>query len=164
MSQASVADAIAALRSGRVVRITGENPVAVASIETLTNEQLESLDPKLQPKDVDGVDVRTNPLGPLEDAYPIDDYEVPMPETEDVTDVIRIERLGFEPAKKQSSNQSDSMVPMTFDAAIYFACGGESWPMKLKYDVDFITAFPCHAGPHGNVLPLARCPAVADWT
>ena len=45
MSQASVADAIAALRSGRVVRITGENPVAVASIETLTNEQLESLDP-----------------------------------------------------------------------------------------------------------------------
>ena len=45
MSQASVADAIAALRSGRVVRIGGEHPVAVASIETATNEQLALLDP-----------------------------------------------------------------------------------------------------------------------
>ena len=45
MSEASVADAIAALRSGRIVRITGKHPVTVASIETTTNEMLESLDP-----------------------------------------------------------------------------------------------------------------------
>ena len=45
MSQASVADAIAALRSGRVVRIGGEHPVAVASIETVTSEQLALVDP-----------------------------------------------------------------------------------------------------------------------
>lgn len=45
MSEASIAEAIAALRSGRVVRIEGAHPIAIASIETLTSEQLQSLDP-----------------------------------------------------------------------------------------------------------------------
>jgi GTP cyclohydrolase II len=44
LSQASVADAIAALRSGRVVRIEGDRTIAIASIETLSSEQLELVD------------------------------------------------------------------------------------------------------------------------
>ena len=113
-------------------------------------KQYETLDPKLTSQDVEGMDIRTNPLGPEGTSYPVPDYEVPMPDTEDVTDVIRIERLGFVPLKEQpASTRLVSGMPLVFDAAIFFACGGESWPMKLRYDVDFINAFPCHQGPHG---------------
>ena len=45
MNEVSVAEAIAALRSGRAVRIEGRHPVTFASIETLTSEQLALLDP-----------------------------------------------------------------------------------------------------------------------
>ena len=40
-------------------------------------------------------------------------------------------------------------TPMTFDAEIIFAIKGESWPLELRYDVDFVSAMPCHEGPHG---------------
>lgn len=118
--------------------------------ECVRVRQYESQDPKLTPKDVETMDVRTHPLGPREIRYPIDDYEVPMPDTDDVTDVIRIEKLCFIPVKDQSSTRQGSGAPLLFDAAISFACSGQSWPMRLRYDVDFVHAFPCHQGPHGK--------------
>ncbi|KAF1997237.1 hypothetical protein P154DRAFT_441719 [Amniculicola lignicola CBS 123094] len=109
----------------------------------------ESPDPKLTPKDVESMEVRSNPLGPKETSYPVDDYEVPMVDRDDVTDIIRMEKLSFVPAKEQPANSRQGPgAPLLFDAAIFFACGGESWPMKLTYDVDFVNAFPCHQGPH----------------
>ncbi len=41
----SIALAIAALRAGRPVRITGKHPIAIAAVETTTRELLELLDP-----------------------------------------------------------------------------------------------------------------------
>jgi len=120
-------------------------------IECVKVKQRDSPDPRLAPIDVESMSERTNPLGAVDSSYPIDDYEVPMPDTEDVTDLIRIEKLSFVPAKERSaSNRHLPGMPLVFDAAIYFACGGESWPMKLRYEVDFINAFPCHQGPHGT--------------
>lgn len=117
--------------------------------ECVRVKQRESSDPRLAAIDVESMGERTNPLGSIETSYPIDDYEVPMPDLEDVTDLIRIEKLSFAPAKDQpSSTRQLPGAPLLFDAAIYFACGGTSWPMKLRYDVDFINAFPCHQGPH----------------
>ncbi|KAF1938175.1 hypothetical protein EJ02DRAFT_355070 [Clathrospora elynae] len=117
--------------------------------ECVKIKQYESLDPKLASIDVESMGERTNPLGSEDTSYPVDDYEVPMPDTEDVTDLIRMEKLSFVPVKEQpSSVRKVPGAPMVFDAAIFFACGGESWPMKLRYDVDFINAFPCHQGPH----------------
>jgi hypothetical protein len=119
--------------------------------ESVRIKQLECLDAKLTPTDVEHMDDRTNPLGPAEASYLIEDYEVPMPDTEDATDVIRIEKLSFSPTKEQpTSSRQAAGAPLVFDAAISFACGGESWPMKLIYDVNFINAFPCHQGPHGK--------------
>ena len=45
MTERLVADAIAALRSGRLIRIDGPHPIAVASIETATAELLGQADP-----------------------------------------------------------------------------------------------------------------------
>jgi hypothetical protein len=119
--------------------------------ECVKVKQYESLDPRLASIDVESIGERTNPLGAVDDSYPIDDYEVPMPDTGEVTDLIRMEKLSFIPVKGQAESKSKIPgAPMTFDAAISFACGGESWPMRLRYDVDFINAFPCHQGPHGS--------------
>lgn len=129
--------------------------------ECVRIKQHESLDPRLSSTDVESMDQRTNPLGTVEDSYPVDDYEVPMPDTEDVTDLIRIEKLSFMPTKEQpSSARQSNGAPLVFDAAIYFACGGESWPMKLRYDIDFINAFPCHQGPHGMWLKWIENPSM----
>lgn len=120
-------------------------------VECARVKQRENPDPRLNGVDVESMGERTNPLGSVEDSYPVDDYEVPMPDTEDVTDLIRIEKISFVPAKEQpSSTKHLPGAPLLFDAAIFFACGGSSWPMKLRYDVDFINAFPCHQGPHGK--------------
>lgn len=119
--------------------------------ECVKVKQYESPDPRLTEHDVISMDERTSPLGPIDETYPVDDYEVPMPDTEDVTDLIRVEKLAFLPAEKQpSSTKNLPGAPMLFDAAIHFACGGSSWPLRLKYDVSFINAFPCHQGPHGK--------------
>lgn len=122
--------------------------------ECVKVKQYESPDPRLTEDDVRSMDERSNPLGPIDETYPVDDYEVPMPDTEDVTDLIRIEKLGFIPVKEQPPRNLPG-APMLFDAAIHFACGGSSWPLRLKYDVSFINAFPCHQGPHG-MYPFER--------
>jgi hypothetical protein len=120
--------------------------------ECVKVKQHESLDPRLAAIDVESMDQRTNPLGAPDDSYPVDDYEIPMPDTEDVTDLIRMEKLRFSPVKERPEGRNAAGPPIVFDAAISFACGGESWPMKLRYNVDFINAFPCHQGPHGAYL------------
>lgn len=127
--------------------------------ECVRVKQRESSDPRLAAIDVESMGERSNPLGSVELSYPIEDYEVPMPDLEDVTDLIRIEKLSFAPAKDQpSSTRQLPGAPLLFDAAIYFACGGTSWPMKMRYDVDFINAFPCHQGPHGTLISLVGKP------
>ncbi|KAI4654779.1 uncharacterized protein J4E88_002790 [Alternaria novae-zelandiae] len=117
--------------------------------ECVKVRQHESPDPMLVSIDVESMDQRSNPLGAPDDMYPVDDYEVPMPDTEDVTDLIRMEKLRFIPVKERPEGTRHAAgPPILFDAGISFACGGESWVMKLRYNVDFINAFPCHQGPH----------------
>lgn len=126
--------------------------------ECVKVKQLESIDPRLTSTDVESLGERSNPLGPPETSYLVDDYEIPMPDTENVTDLIRMEKLSFVPSKEQpSSSRKLPGSPLVFDATIWFACGGESWPMKLRYDVDFINAFPCHQGPHGKKSNSRAC-------
>jgi hypothetical protein len=121
-------------------------------------------EPRLTTHDVSSMGLRTNPLGPVDESYPIDDYEIPMPDTEDVTDLIRMEKLGFQPIKNQpSSARYGDGAPLVFDAAIVFACGGQSWPMRLRYDVDFVAAFPCHEGPHGKLDFLVPFFPASTW-
>lgn len=108
---------------------------------------------RLKPKDVESMKIRTDPLGPEEDEYPLGDYDLVGPEMEDVTDDIRVQKLSFHPVKEQPvAKHGGDTAPLLFDASIMFACGGDSWPMRLTYDVDFVAAYPCHQGPHGKQL------------
>ena len=128
----------------------------LSRVECVRVRQLPPLDASLTMEDVTSMKVRTSPLGPVDDAYPVNDYELVTADTDDVTDVIRIQKLGFQPLKEHPSTPKDTPPdrnrPLVWDAAIIFACEGETCPMRLKYDVNFITAFPCHEGPHGRMI------------
>ena len=97
---------------------------------------------------------RTHPLGPKRDAYPVADFDVPLPDIDDVIDTIRLEKLSFHPAEDEdpSTEEHDSDCRLsTFHASIIFASSGRSCPLELLYDVDFVTAYPCYRGPHGKL-------------
>ncbi|KAL7623974.1 hypothetical protein AAE478_005531 [Parahypoxylon ruwenzoriense] len=97
----------------------------------------------LTPGDVATMSERSNPLGPPSKVYPVKDYKLLTPDTDDVVDTVRIELVNF----KEVADGRDS-GPKLFDASIQFAIDGVSWPLHLTFDVSFINAWPCSDGPH----------------
>ncbi|KAL1620785.1 hypothetical protein SLS56_009509 [Neofusicoccum ribis] len=74
---------------------------------------------RLKPTDVESMKIRTDPLGPEEDEYPLGDYDLVMPEMEDITDEIRVQKLSFYPVKEQPvAKHGGDAAPLLFDAAI----------------------------------------------
>lgn len=134
--------------------------------------QQPALDARILPADIQTMSERTVPLGPLAEEYPVSDYDILMPELDEITDVIRVEKLSFEPIREQhapsSPARTDFQRPLTFDASIVFAFSrpyepSVSYPLSLRYDVDFIAAFPCHQGPHVLFWDYAyKCVKVDD--
>ncbi|TVY25914.1 hypothetical protein LHYA1_G005244 [Lachnellula hyalina] len=99
----------------------------------------------LTPSDVESMMERSDPLGPPSESYPISEYQLLHPEAEDFLNTVRIEKLALKPAP--SSSDTQVKIP-TYDAAVQFAIDGRSWPLRLSYDVSFISACPCSRGPH----------------
>ncbi|KAF2421187.1 hypothetical protein EJ08DRAFT_672978 [Tothia fuscella] len=114
--------------------------------------QLDPLEQKLTTKDIDRVASRTSPLGPEAEEYPLHDYEILIPNRHPEEDIIRIEKLSFNHVGTDRAGVAPTTGrgARTFDAAIVFAfaSAGTSLPIKLRYNVDFIYAFPCEGGPH----------------
>ena len=106
----------------------------------------------LKGSDVESMPVRSDPLGPPSKAYPVAEYKLPVPSSAPAIDTIRIEKIALRPSPNQSEASSaapdHSSTPGVYDAAIQFAIDGRSWPLRLIYDVSFVTAFPCVGGPH----------------
>lgn len=96
-------------------------------------------------KDVKSMQSRSDPLGPAEDYYPVDDYAIVLPDTK-VVDFARIEKLSFLLWSDPGASMGNE--PPTYNAAVTFAIDGDSWPLRLRYDVSFIEAASCHSGPH----------------
>jgi hypothetical protein len=66
-----------------------------------------------------------------------------------MVDTVRIEKLALQAVSSSSaSDNRDKDKPLTYDAAVQFAIDGQSWPLRLSYDVSFIAACPCVRGPH----------------
>lgn len=95
----------------------------------------------LKGSDVESMTVRSDPLGPPSDVYPLSEYNLPLPSSTPVIDTIRIEKIALKPYPPDSSTG-------LYDAAIQFAIDGRSWPLRLIYNVSFLSAFPCVSGPH----------------
>lgn len=61
--------------------------------------QLAPLDPRLTEKEIAAMANVSAPLGPAATEYPVEDYEVIMPDLENITDTVRIEKLSFRPVR-----------------------------------------------------------------
>ena len=114
-------------------------------IQCIRIRQKAALVQQLTKLEVKTMQSRSDPLGPEEDYYPVDDYELVLPDTEAV-DFARIEKLSFLLWSDPEVCINDE--PLIYNAAVTFAIDGESWPLRLRYDVSFIEAAPCHSGPH----------------
>lgn len=111
-------------------------------IEVVRIKQPSSI-PKLSPREVSTMAQRSDPLGKPDTYYPVADYELLTPDTEDICDAIRVERLRL--ANKSGKGDPE---PHLYSVAVQFAFYNESHPIRLSYDVSFIAAYPCRAGPH----------------
>lgn len=89
---------------------------------------------------------RSDPLGPPAEVFPVKEYKLIAPDADDIVDTVRIELLSFKAVPDRF--QEPKPAPKVFDATVQFAVDGVSWPMRLTYDVSFISAWPCSDGPH----------------
>lgn len=99
---------------------------------------------RLTSEDVRSMTERSDPLGPPDELFPISDYGSAIPDVDDFVDTVRIELLALKPCIERQADPG----PKWFDASIQFAIDGVSWPLRLTYDVNFISAWPCADGPH----------------
>ena len=105
---------------------------------------------RLRLEDVESMGERSDALGPPAGAYPVEEYTLPQPDSRDVIDTVRVELLGLKPVVvvEESTAALAQSGPRLFDATIQFAIDGVSWPLRLMYDVTFVSAWPCADGPH----------------
>ncbi|KAI2641943.1 hypothetical protein GGS21DRAFT_500432 [Xylaria nigripes] len=120
---------------------------------------------RMTPEDVATMSERCDPLGPAAKGYPMREYELLVPDSDDVVDTIRIEMLSLKPLA-----DSQDGGPGWFDASIQFAISGVSWPLHLSYDVCFVHAWPCSDGPHPlffdyvhTVVRADEVVEITDW-
>lgn len=111
---------------------------------------------KLGTRDLESMGARSDPLGsaPRDGLYPVQEFEEWVPdldETAGFADVIRVEKLAFREVLDERSplfNIKTGRGARLYDSAVVFAVAGESRPLRLRYDVDFVASFPCQGGPH----------------
>lgn len=99
---------------------------------------------RLRIEDVTMMTECSDPLGPPTEVFPVKEYELLAPDVDDYVDTVRIELLTLLPCVEKKADPG----PKWFDAALQFAIDGASWPLRLTYDVNFISAWPCSQGPH----------------
>lgn len=95
---------------------------------------------------------RSDPLGPPAEVFPVQEYALVTVDPDEVDsyydshDLVRIEMLNLRPCPDRPT--TDKHGPTWFDASLQFAIDGVSWPLRLTYDVSFVSAWPCSDGPH----------------
>lgn len=117
----------------------------------------------LTPEDVASMPERSDPLGPPAEVFPVKEYELVTPDHDGSSDgypvdTVRIELLGLKPCADKAAEPG----PTWFDASVQFAIDGVSWPLRLAFDVNFISAWPCSDGPHPLFFDYAWMAVKAD--
>lgn len=122
---------------------------------------------RMSREDVESMGERSDALGPPAEIYPVDEYSLPKLVDDGFNvDTVRVELLSF----KRATDETTVSGPRLFDATVQFAIDGMSWPMRLMYDVSFISAWPCSDGPHPlffdyvyTVMKVDEIMNVRDW-
>ncbi|EAQ83977.1 hypothetical protein CHGG_10381 [Chaetomium globosum CBS 148.51] len=142
---------------------------------------------RVTPEDIRSMSERSDPLGPPAQVFPVKEYALVAPDRDDdayLTDLVRIELLNLRPcgggngndtrpSSSAATNPSSpgpgppppstaSSAPKYYDASIQFAIDGVSWPLRLTFDVSFVSAWPCSDGPHPLFFDYVYTPVKAD--
>jgi hypothetical protein len=127
----------------------------------------------ITPKQVQSMKVRSDPLGPPPSGsnYPVVEYQLVLPDVENEIDTIRIEKLALkEVLNTYTRDRNEETRPKLLDASIQFAVDGKSWPLRLAFDVSYISAYPCTSGPHPlfydyiyRAVKVDEILTIADW-
>ncbi|KAF7542917.1 hypothetical protein G7046_g10092 [Stylonectria norvegica] len=102
------------------------------------------------------------PTGPPADSFPVDEYTLATPRLDEVVDTVRIELLSLKSADRPDETTLTVGGPRLFDATVQFAIDGASWPLRLMYDVSFVSAWPCSDGPHPLFFDYVYMPIKVD--
>ena len=100
---------------------------------------------RLNKRSVKSMKLRSDPLGPAADDYPVREYSFPRLSVEAVRS-IQLQRL-----EVKDSRFNDVAGNSLYDSCVHFSIAGffsSQIPVRLRYNVDFIAAVPCHSGPH----------------
>ncbi|KOS22600.1 putative sugar kinase [Escovopsis weberi] len=120
---------------------------------------------RMEREDVESMAERSGPLGPEAESYPVHEYTLPLLDQDSgVVDTIRVEVLNLKPVTPtaRDGEAAEKGGPRIFDAVLQFAVDGASWPLRLMYDVSFVTAWPCVEGPHALFYDYAHQLAKVD--
>ncbi|KAK4167352.1 hypothetical protein QBC43DRAFT_140487 [Cladorrhinum sp. PSN259] len=126
---------------------------------------------RVTPDDIKSMSERSDPLGPPTQVFPVSEYDLVSPDRDDegyLADLVRIEMLSLTPygdrpgSSASHGTRKTNNGPGTFEASITFAIDGVSWPLRLAYDVQFISAWPCSDGPHPLFFDYVHTPVKAD--
>jgi hypothetical protein len=132
---------------------------------------------RITPEDVRTMSERSDPLGPPAQVFPVKEYALVAPDRDDdayLADLVRIELLNLRPCPEQqlrsqstipsptASASAPPQQPRYYDASIQFAIDGVSWPLRLAFDVSFVSAWPCSDGPHPLFFDYVYTPVKAD--
>ncbi|KAK3304569.1 uncharacterized protein B0T15DRAFT_400285 [Chaetomium strumarium] len=123
-------------------------------------------------EDIRSMSERSDPLGPPTQVFPVKEYSLVAPDRDDdayLADLVRIELLSLRPCSDHhrgptpsSPSSGPSSAPRYYDASIQFAIDGVSWPLRLTFDVSFVSAWPCSDGPHPLFFDYVYTPVKAD--
>lgn len=114
---------------------------------------------KLEVKDIRTMEIRSDHLGPESSQYPLDEYEMVLPDTETIGDSVKIEKLTFQkvsrtPKGGEEGRTKDPQGTFVYDAGIQFAIDGQSWPVRLNFNTEYISAVCSPLLPQSLPLPI----------
>ncbi|KAI4194583.1 MAG: hypothetical protein LQ346_003660 [Caloplaca aetnensis] len=101
---------------------------------------------RMTKQDLRGIEGRSEPLGTLQDRYPVTDFHSPSLGHRTLINSVRVEKLAFAPR----STLAGSVDPSRDEhhVAVQFAANGCSYPVRLRHDVSFIAAAACFPSSH----------------
>lgn len=122
---------------GPCVYTTDLNPVEYVRV------YLKRAPKRMKKRDLRTLAARSDPLGSSDSSYPVSNFRLVMPNRETIVDTVRVEKLAL---RVQNAEENSNAVE--HKVAVRFAHNGDIHTIRLRYDVSFIAAAACWAGPH----------------
>ncbi|KAL8952374.1 MAG: hypothetical protein Q9222_001710 [Ikaeria aurantiellina] len=101
---------------------------------------------RMRKRDLHTIACRSDPTGFPRASYLVDDYELVEPDFQRIIDSVRVEKLTLRSPLPDAGYECRDLGKS--EVAVQVAFEGASYPVRLSYDVSFVAAAACWAGPH----------------